>query len=407
MLLNEELNVKNDFPILAQKIQGKPLVYLDSAASSQKPTCVLDALHHYYQYAHANVHRGVHTLSERATEAYEIARQTMQKLINAQHVEEIIFVRGATEAINLVAQSYGRPQFKAGDEILLSVMEHHSNLVPWYQLTEQCGAILKIIPISDSGEIDLAAYQQLFSPRTKMVALTHASNVLGTINPIKKMVQIAHAHQVPVLVDGAQAIPHLPVDVQELDCDFYAFSSHKAYGPTGVGVLYGKLAHLEKMPPYHGGGSMIEQVSFTKITYAKSPAKFEAGTPNIADAIGFAAAVNYLTKIGMPTIMAHEHRLLTYATEQLQKIAGLKIIGTAPNKVGVISFVLDDLHPHDLATILNHAGIAVRAGHHCAMPLMERFKIPACTRVSLGIYNTQADIDALLVGITTAKRLFK
>ncbi len=400
-------NYRQDFPIFKQLIHGKPLVYLDSAASSQKPQCVIDAIVNYYQQDHANIHRGVYELSERATRKYEQARQRVQQFIHAAHAHEIIFVRGATEAINLVAQTYGRAQCKPGDEIILSAMEHHSNLVPWQMLSEQCGVVLKIIPISDAGEIDLAAYKKLFSARTKLVAVAHASNVLGTINPIKEMVNIAHEHNVPVLVDGAQALPHLPVDVQDLDCDFYVVSAHKAYGPTGIGALYGKEKLLENMPPYQGGGSMIETVSLTKATYAKSPYKFEAGTPNIAGAMGFAAALEYLQNIGMQNIAVHEQALLKVATEKLTAIPGLRMIGTAKNKVGVISFVLDGVHPHDIGTILDHEGIAVRAGHHCAMPLMERFAIPACTRASFGIYNSQQDVDALVAGLHEVKRLFK
>lgn len=400
------MNEKCHFPILQQTIHGKPLVFLDSAASSQKPQCVIDALVHYYEKDHANIHRGVYELSERATKAYEDARITVQQFINAPYAHEIIFLRGATEAINLVAQSYGRSQFQKNDEIILSEMEHHSNIVPWQLLAEQCGLSLRVIPVLDNGELDLQMYEKLFSARTKMVAVTHASNVLGTINPIKKMTQIAHQHGVPILVDGAQALPHMPVDVSDLDCDFYTFSSHKAYGPTGVGVLYGKTALLEKMPPYQGGGSMIETVGFNKTTYAKLPYKFEAGTPNIADTIAFASALNYLKKIGMQTIFDNEAVLLNYATEKLSTVPGLKIIGLAKHKVGVISFVLDDIHPHDIGTVLDHHGIAVRAGHHCAQPLMERFHIPACVRASFGIYNSKEDVDALIAGLLEVKRLF-
>jgi cysteine desulfurase/selenocysteine lyase len=398
---------KLDFPILQQTIHGKPFIFLDSAASSQKPQCVIDSLIHYYETDHANIHRGVYELSERATKAYEDARITIQKFINAPSLHEIIFLRGATEAINLVAQSYGRSQFQKNDEIILSEMEHHSNIVPWQLLAEQCGLFLRVIPVLENGELDLKAYEKLFSSRTKMVAVTHASNVLGTINPIKEMTQLAHKHGVPVLVDGAQAFPHMPVDVRDLDCDFYTFSSHKAYGPTGVGVLYGKTALLEKMPPYQGGGSMIERVDFTKTTYAKLPYKFEAGTPNIADTIAFAVAIHNLEKIGMQAIFEHESALLNYATEKLMTIPGLKIIGQAQNKVGVISFVLDDIHPHDIGTVLDFAGIAVRAGHHCAQPLMDRFHIPACVRASFGIYNSKEDVDALIEGLLDVKRLFK
>ena len=400
-------NYKKDFPVFMQKIHGKPFVYLDSAASSQKPQCVIDALVHYYQNDHANVHRGVYELSERATRAYENTRKHVKEFIHAKCTHEIIFTRGTTESINLVAQSYGRSQFKAGDEIIISAMEHHSNIVPWQILNEQCGTLLKIIPISDVGEIDIEAYKKLFSSKTKMVAITHASNVLGTINPVKEMIDIAHSKNVPVLIDGAQAFPHLSIDVQALDCDFYAFSSHKAYGPTGVGILYGKEKLLEKMPPYQGGGDMIERVTFEKTTYNALPYKFEAGTPNIADVVAFNAALDYLQSIGMKTISEHEQFLLSYATDQLTTIPTLKIIGTAKNKVGVISFVLDDVHPHDIATILDHEGVAIRAGHHCAMPLMERLNIPACARASFGLYNMKEDIDALVQGLHAVKRLFK
>jgi len=397
---------KRDFPILQQKIHGKSFVFLDSAASSQKPQCVIDALVHYYQQDHANVHRGVYELSERATKAYENARIKIQRFIRAAHAHEIIFVRGTTEAINLVAQSYGHAQFAKNDEIILSEMEHHSNIVPWQMLAEDLGLVLRVIPVLATGELDLTAYEKLFSSRTKIVAISHASNVLGTINPIQEMIKTAHAHAVPVLVDGAQALPHMPVDVRDLDCDFYTFSSHKAYGPTGIGVLYGKTALLEKMPPYQGGGSMIEHVSFAKTTYAKLPYKFEAGTPNIADAVAFAAAIDYLEKIGMQHVFAHEQALLNYATAKLTTIPGLRIIGTAKNKVGVISFVLDNIHPHDIGTILDHQGVAVRAGHHCAQPLMDRFNIPACVRASFGIYNSQEDVDALIAALLEVKRLF-
>lgn len=399
-------NYKQDFPILAQQIHGKKLVFLDSAASSQKPTCVIDAITSYYQNDHANVHRGVYELSARATKKFEAARETIRRFINAKHTHEIIFTRGTTEAINLVASSFGSAFIKADDEIIISTMEHHSNIVSWQLLCERTGAQLKVIPIFDNGELDMEAYKQLFSPRTKIVAITHASNLLGTINPIKEMIRIAHEHTVPVLVDGAQAVPHMPVDVQDLDCDFYAFSSHKAYGPTGVGVLYGKEKWLNAMPPYHGGGDMIERVSFAKTTYNKLPYKFEAGTPNIADVIGFAAAIDYLDKIGMQAIFEHEQKLLHYAVEKLSGIAELKLIGTAKHKVGVISFVLDHIHPHDIGTVLDHEGVAVRAGHHCAMPLIDYYQIPACVRASFGVYNDKSDVDSLVEGLHSVKRLF-
>ena len=398
---------KKDFPLLNQKINGKPFVYLDSGASSQKPNCVIDAVAHYYQNDHANVHRGAYELSERATYLYERSRQKVQKLMNAAHAHEIIFTRGTTDSINLVAQSYGRAAFKSGDEVILSVMEHHSNIVPWQLLQEQMDITLKIIPVSEIGELDLDSYEKLFSSKTKIVAVTHVSNVLGTINPLKKIIDIAHSKKVPVLVDGAQAFPHMPVDVQALDCDFYAFSAHKAYGPTGVGILYGKAHLLQKMPPYQGGGSMIEQVSFQKTTYSPLPYKFEAGTPNIAGVVGFYHALDYLEKIGMETLLQQEKILLDYATEKLMAISGLKLIGTAKNKIGVLSFVLETIHAHDIATVLNHEGIAIRAGHHCAMPLMERYQLPACARVSLGLYNSEEDIDRLIMGIEKAQEVFQ
>ena len=399
-------NYKKDFPLLAKTMRGKPLVYLDSSASSQKPKCVIDAITTYYENDNANIHRGVYELSERATRAFEKTREHVKKFIHAKHAHEIIFTRGTTEGINLVAHTYGRSQLKEGDEILISAMEHHSNIVPWQLVAEDRGASVKVIPISDSGEIDLDAYRKLISAKTKIIAVSHASNVLGTINPIKEIVKIAHEHGIPVLVDGAQALPHLPVDVEALDADFYVFSAHKAYGPTGVGVLYGKTALLEKMPPYQGGGDMIQTVSFEKSTYNTLPFKFEAGTPDIAGVIAFDAALSYLEKIGIDTIVRHEKELLNYATEKLLSIPEIKIIGTAKNKLGVISFVLKDIHPHDIATVLDQNGIAVRAGHHCAMPLMQRFTIPACTRASFGIYNTTDDIDALILGLKSVRELF-
>lgn len=398
--------LRTEFPLLKQTTRGNPLIYLDNSATSQKPQRVIDALNDYYCQNNANIHRGVYELSERATQAFEKVRVDIQHFINATHASEIIFVRGATEGINLVAHSYGRSRFQAQDEIIISAMEHHSNIVPWQMIAEQVGAILKIIPITDIGEIDLDAYKKLFTTHTKMVAIAHASNALGTINPVKEMAAIAHQHGVPILVDGAQAFAHMPVDVQDLDCDFYVFSGHKAYGPTGIGVLYGKEKLLEKMPPYQGGGDMIESVSFTKTTYNKLPFKFEAGTPDIAGVIGLGAAIAYMKKMGMQAIADHEAELLAYGTQKLSAIPGLKIIGTAKEKVGVISFVLDDVHPHDIGTILDDKGIAVRAGHHCAMPVMERFGVPATVRASFGLYNTKADIDVLVSGILAVKEVF-
>lgn len=397
--------LRMDFPILQNCNRGRPLIYLDSAASAQKPRQVVEAIADFYFQDYANVHRGIYELSERATQRYEQAREHVKNFIHAAHTDEIVFVSGATEGINLVAQSYGRAHWRAGDEVILTTMEHHANIVPWYLLKEQIGIVLKIIPISDTGALDLEAYQTLFTPRTKMVAVTHASNALGTINPVKEITAIAHQHAVPVLLDGAQAVPHLPVDVQDIGCDFYVFSAHKMYGPTGIGVLYGKKELLDAMPPYQGGGDMIETVSFAKISFAKLPQKFEAGTPNIAGVIGLSAAINYVQAIGMQTIFAHEQALLHYAEPKLLAIPGLRILGTAQPKVGVISFVLDQVHPHDIGTVLDHEGLAVRAGHHCAMPLMERLQVPATVRASFGVYNTEDDIDILVAAIQLAKRL--
>jgi cysteine desulfurase/selenocysteine lyase len=394
-------NYKKDFPIFNEN----SLVYLDSSNTAQKPYSVIDAIHQFYEKDNANIHRGIYELSERATIAFEEVRKKTQSFIHAKHAHEIIFTSGTTAAINLVAHSYGQ-FFSAGDEVILSVMEHHSNIVPWQFLRDQRGIQLKIIPISDEGEIDLIEYEKLFSTRTKFVSIIHASNVLGTINPVEKMIAIAHAHHVPVLVDGAQAFPHIPVDVQTLNCDFYVFSAHKAYGPTGVGILYGKTELLEKMPPYQGGGAMIEQVNFDKTTYASLPAKFEAGTPNIANVIGFGAALNYLNHIGMDNIQYHETELLNYAVEALSNVSGIRIIGTAFPKVSVLTFVLKDIHPHDIGTILAEQNIAIRAGHHCAMPLMQRFNVPATVRASFGIYNTKEDVDALIIGLDKVKTIF-
>lgn len=406
MQTNQFMQLRHDFPILAETNRGKPIIYLDSAASAQKPRQVIDAMSNFYLQDYANIHRGIYELSERATKLYEDTREQVKKYIHAHHAEEIIFVSGTTEGINLVAQSYGRTNWQAGDEIILSEMEHHSNIVPWYLLKEQMGIELKVIPVTDAGALDLDAYKKLFSSRTKMVALGHASNVLGTINPIKEITAIAHEYNVPVLVDGAQAVPHMAIDVQDLDCDFYVFSAHKLYGPTGIGILYGKKALLEAMPPYQGGGDMIETVSFSKVTYAKVPQRFEAGTPDIGGVIGLSAAINYVQAISMETIFAHEQELLSYAEPKLLAIPGLRLIGTTQPKVGVISFVIDGIHPHDIGTVLDHEGIAVRAGHHCAMPLMERFKVPATVRASFGVYNDEADIDALIAALQLAKRLF-
>lgn len=397
-------HVRADFPVLDQQAHGKPLVYLDNAATTQKPSRVIEAIDHYYRWDNANVHRAVHQLSGRATREYEAARDKVQHFINAAHREEIVFVRGTTEAINLVAQSFGR-RLQKGDEILISHMEHHSNIVPWQILCEQTEAVLKVAPISDTGELLLEEYEKLLSPRTRLVAMTHVSNALGTVNPVRKIVDLAHAHGVPVLLDGAQAVPHMPVDVQEIDCDFYAFSSHKMMGPTGIGVLYGKREWLEAMPPYQGGGDMILSVSFDKTLYNDLPYKFEAGTPHIAGAIGFGAAVDYLEEVGMGNVARYEQELSAYATQVLAQIPGLQLIGTAKEKVGVLSFVLDGIHPHDIGTILDHEGIAIRTGHHCAQPIMDYFSIPATARASLALYNTRAEVDILAAGIKRVEEL--
>ncbi len=397
---------RDDFPILQTKVHGKPLVYLDNAATTQKPLSVLEAENHYYRNDNANVHRGIHALSQRATDAFEAARVKVQHLINAASPNEIIFVRGTTDAINLVAQSYGRSRFKAGDEIILSTMEHHSNIVPWQILCQQTGARLRIIPVNAAGELELEAYEQLLGPRTKLVAVAHVSNALGTINPVRAIIEHAHSNHVPVLLDGAQAIAHLPVNVQELDCDFYAFSGHKLYGPTGVGVLYGKSALLDAMPPYQGGGDMIRSVSFEGTTYNTLPYKFEAGTPNIAGVVGLGAAVDYVTNIGFDALVAHEQASLSYATLSVMDIPELRIIGTALEKTGILSFTMNGIHPHDIGTILDQQGIAIRTGHHCTMPLMAHFGISATARASFALYNTKAEVDKLITAIYRVKEVF-
>ncbi|MDW3686720.1 cysteine desulfurase [Cupriavidus sp. CV2] len=399
------MRLRWDFPILRQTVNGKPLVYLDNAATSQKPQSVIDCEAHYYAALNANIHRGVHTLSQRATDAYEAARDAVQGLIHAARREEIVFVRGATEAINLVAASYGQ-RLRPGDEILVSAMEHHSNIVPWQLACERTGAILRVAPINDAGELLLEEFERLLGPRTRLVAVTHLSNALGTVNPVRYLIELAHARGIPVLVDGAQAVPHFKVDVQALDCDFYAFSGHKLYGPTGVGVLYGKAALLDAMPPYQGGGDMIREVTFHKTTYNDLPFKFEAGTPNIAGVVGLGAAIDYVSAVGLDAIAAHEHALLAYATGQAAQIAGLRIIGTAADKASILSFVLDGVHPHDAGTILDLEGVAVRAGHHCAMPVMERFGVPATVRASFALYNTREEVDALLRAVRKAQEVF-
>ena len=398
--------IREDFPILKQKVHGKPLVYFDNGATSHKPQAVIDALNHYYSAENSNIHRGVHHLSEQATAAYEAARSKIRNFINARADKEIIFVRGTTEGINLVAQSYGRSFLKAGDEIIVSAMEHHSNIVPWQMLCEQVGAKLRVVPINHDGEIVMEEYRRLLNEKTKFVSITHVSNALGTIVPVKELVALAHERGVPVLLDGAQAVPHLKVDVQELGCDFYAFSGHKMFGPTGVGVLYGRAELLEKMPPYQGGGDMISLVTFEKTHYNVLPYKFEAGTPHIAGGIGLGAAIDYLAKLDWDLVTAHEHRLLRYATEALGAINGLRIIGTAKEKAVVLSFVFDHVHAHDVGTILDQEGVAVRAGHHCAMPVMQRFGVPATARASFAFYNTIDEIDVLVRGIARVLKVF-
>lgn len=395
-----------DFPILQTQVHGKRLVYLDNAATTHKPQAVIEAESRYYREDNANVHRGVHALSQRATDAYEAARQTVQRFIHAARPEEIVFVRGTTEAINLVAQSYGRPRFRPGDEIVLSALEHHSNIVPWQMLCQQTGALLRVIPVDDSGELDMDAYEQMLNPRTRMVALAHVSNALGTINPVRAMIAKAHARGAPVLLDGAQAIAHLPVDVQALGCDFYAFSGHKIYAPMGIGVLYGKADLLDAMPPYQGGGDMIRTVAFEHTDYNVLPFKFEAGTPNVAGVIGLAAALDYLGAIGVERVAAHEHDVLEYATQALQQVPGLRLIGTARDKTAILSFLLEGVHAHDVGTILDRQGIAIRAGHHCAMPLMQRYGIAATARASFALYNTREEADALVAGLRQVHALF-
>jgi cysteine desulfurase/selenocysteine lyase len=398
--------VRRDFPILGHTVHGKPLVYLDNGATSQKPQAVIDALARYYRDENSNIHRGVHFLSEQATAAYEAARRKVQTFVNASQRDEIIFVRGTTEAINLVAQSYGRAWLKTGDEIIVSAMEHHSNIVPWQMLCEQTGARLRVVPINHDGELVLDEYRRMLNERTKFVSVTHVSNALGTVVPVKEIVAAAHERSIPVLLDGAQAVPHLKIDVQDLGCDFYAFSGHKMFGPTGVGVLYGRRELLEQMPPYQGGGDMISLVTFEKTHYNVLPYKFEAGTPNIAGGIGLGAAIDYLQSLSWPQVLVHEDDLLSYATEKLARIDGLRIIGTAKQKAGVLSFVFAHIHAHDIGTILDQEGVAVRAGHHCAMPVMQRFGVPATTRASFAFYNTREEIDVLVNAIQKALKVF-
>ena len=398
--------VREDFPVLRQTVHGMPLVYLDNAATAQKPSAVIRRVAQYYETENSNIHRGVHWLSETATRAYEDARKTVRRFINAAEDREIVFVRGATEAINLVARCYGGAHLQAGDEVVISAMEHHSNIVPWQLICQEKGATLRVIPVDDRGDVVMEAYHRLLGPRTRMVALPHVSNALGTVNPVREMIADAHRAGVPVLIDGAQGAPHASVDVQDLDCDFYAFSGHKLYGPTGVGVLYGKAGLLEAMPPYQGGGDMILTVSFEATEYNALPYKFEAGTPNIAGVIGLGAAVEYLAGLGIGAVAAHEDRVLAYAVERLTRIPALRLVGTPERRASLASFVLGDVHAHDVGTILDQDGVAVRAGHHCAMPVMERFGVPATVRASFACYSTEAEVDALAEGLEKAVRLF-
>ena len=398
--------VRADFPTLQRQVHGNPLVYLDNAATSHKPVQVIETLDRYYREYNSNIHRGVHTLSEEATAAYEGARGKIRKFINATSDKEIILTRGTTESINLVAQSWGRSTLKAGDEIIVSQMEHHSNIVPWQLLCEQTGAVLKVVPFNDAGELLFDEYEKLLGPRTRLVAMVHISNALGTINPVKQVIDLAHKHNAMVLIDGAQSIPHAAIDVQALDCDFFCFSGHKLFGPTGTGVLYGKRALLEAMPPWQGGGDMIRTVTFEKSTWNDLPYKFEAGTPHIAGMIGLGAAIDYVSAIGMDAIRTYETGLLDYATEAASSIQGLRLIGTAKQKASILSFVMDKIHPHDLGTILDHHGVAIRTGHHCAMPVMDRYAIPATARASFAMYNTRQEVDKFIQAVVAAQKVF-
>ena len=398
--------VRADFPILARTVNGKPLVYLDNAATTQKPQAVIDAMIRYYTAENSNIHRGVHTLSEQATESYEQSRVTMQRFLNAAEAREIVFVRGATEGINLVAQTWGRANIRHEDEIVISAMEHHSNIVPWQILCEQQGANLRVAPVNDSGELVFEEFEKLLGPKTKLVAVAHVSNALGTVNPVSKIVQAGHRVNARVLLDGAQAAAHMKIDVRTVDCDFYVFSGHKVYAPTGIGILYGKAELLEAMPPYQGGGDMISSVTFEKTLYNRVPHKFEAGTPHVSGAIGLGAALDYVKSIGMERIGCHEKQLVAYGTRRLQEISGLRLIGTAQEKEGILSFVLEGIHPHDIGTVLDQEGIAIRTGHHCAQPLMDRFGVPATARASLALYNTMEEMDALVNGLEKVREVF-
>ena len=398
--------IRQDFPILSEEVYGKPLVYLDNGASAQKPRAVIDAISNVYETEYANVHRGVHYMSQLATDAMEGAREKLRAFINARDVREVIFVRGATEGINLVASSWGRNNLSVGDEVILSVMEHHSNIVPWQLIAQQTGALLKVVPISENGSLDMNAYAELLSEKTKIVAITHISNALGTVTPVDEIIRIAHEKEVPVLLDGCQAAPHMALDMQALDVDFYVFSGHKIYGPSGIGVLYGKEKLLDAMPPYHGGGEMIDVVTFEKTTYADLPFKFEAGTPHISGVIGMGAAIDYINMVGLEKVAVHEDDLLEYGTAKLGGVNGLKIIGTSPQKAAILSFVMEGIHPHDVGTILDREGIAVRTGHHCAQPVMERYDLAATIRASIGMYNTREEIDLLVSGLGRVREIF-
>jgi cysteine desulfurase/selenocysteine lyase len=402
----DPLQVQDDFSILKQRIHGRRLAYLDNAATTHKPRAVLDAINRFYTTENSNVHRGVHWLSQRATEDYEAARVKVQRFLNAREAREIVFVRGTTEGINLVAQSYGRVSLQAGDEIIISHMEHHSNIVPWQILCEEKKAVLRVVPINDRGEFLLDEYKRMLNARTRLVSVVHVSNSLGTVNPVRQIIELAHRESIPVLLDAAQAVQHQPVNVQELDCDFLVFSGHKIYGPTGIGVLYGKARLLEAMPPYQGGGDMISSVTFEKTSYNTLPHKFEAGTPDIAGAIGLGAALDYVSAIGLETIAVHEQELLDYATEAVSAISGVRLIGTAAQRAAVVSFVLEGVHPHDIGQVLDQEGVAIRTGHHCCQPVMDRFQVPATARASLALYNTSDDIDALVAGLHKVKELF-
>ncbi len=396
---------RQDFPCLRQEVHGQPLVYLDSAATSQKPQSVIDAVRRFYETHYSNVHRGAHSLSEQATHAFEGARERLANFLGAADPREVVFVRGATEAINLVASSFGRMQFRPGDEILLTEMEHHSNIVPWQLIAEQTGAVIRVVPITEEGELQMGRFEELLSERTRLVAVSHVSNALGTINPLHQIVTKAHEAGAAILIDGCQAAPRMEINVTELNCDFYTFSGHKLYGPSGIGILYAKRQWLEAMPPYQGGGEMIRRVTFDKTTYAAPPAKFEAGTPHIAGPVGLHAALDYVTEIGLGNLLEHERRLLAYAHHAIEEIPGIKVIGTAPEKAGILSFVMEGIHPHDIGTILDNQGIAVRTGHHCAQPVMDHFQVPATTRASFGLYNTRQDVDAFIRGLHEVKAM--